>query len=97
MNNLNAVICEGDIDGFVLKDGILDFEIIVTRKYKKNGENKVEENHFNCLAYGKMAEAWEKNFKLGKTIRVVGRLKQWHLGDTEYSEVVIVAEHIEIK
>lgn len=56
---------------------------------------------FSVYTYGKMAEVLEKTLKnSSRDIRIVGRIKQNRFKDTEgksHSELVIIAEHIEIK
>lgn len=96
MNNLNSLILEGDIDGFEMVNDVLDFDIIVHRSYKNNqGERVSEDDTFACFAYGELAERAYKEFKLGKQVRIVGRIHQIKsLVDEENSEVVVVCECI---
>lgn len=107
MNNLNTTMIEGNL----VKDAILlepvegfkvcKFSVAVNRRYKNKSNQNVEEvSFFNIESYGKEAEFCHKNGTKGKSIRVVGRLKQdtWksESGKVE-SRVYIVAEHVEFK
>ena len=98
MNGLNNLILEGeitkDVELQILENGctVARTTISYTRSYKNASEEIVkEENFFEIICYGAMAENFAKFGKEGRGIRVVGRLKQ------EGEKVVILAEHIEYK
>ena len=106
MNMLNSIILEGKI----VKAGELECQftdfpqlsciIAVERFYKgKSGDDFTEVSEFEIIAYGVMAKYLDDKKDIGRSIRVVGRLKQikWIDGEKECSRVVIVAEHIEFK
>ncbi len=107
MNQLNSLILEGNVvkhgklekplNGFC----VLKFSVSVIR-FKKNseGEDITEISYFDIEAYGKIAEKCEKEISNGKTVRIVGRLKQniWNdENNNKHSKVFIIAEHIEFK
>ncbi|NLC92817.1 MAG: single-stranded DNA-binding protein [Treponema sp.] len=107
MNQLNSLILEGNI----VKDAELSepmkgfkvckFSLAVNRFAKKSsGESFEEVSFFDIETYGKTADYCEKNGTKGRSIRVVGRLKQNRWKDTDgksQSKILIIAEHIEFK
>lgn len=108
MNMLNSLIIEGKIRKvnplIDLLDGITYevFEVETERFYKNiDGEMHKEVSVFNVRTVGKMAEVVTKHAKVGRGVRVVGRLKQTVRTDpktnTKNSEIYIIAEHIEFK
>jgi single-strand DNA-binding protein len=98
MNALNNLILEGkitkDVELSILENGckVARTTISYTRSYKNASEEIIkEENFFENTCYGVMAEIFAKLGKVGRGIRIVGRLTQ------EGEKVVILAEHIEYK
>lgn len=104
MNMLNSLILEGVVTReLVDKSDYKDFEITVSRFYKKADGSMVEDKSlFSVELYGNMAEheTITRNIYLDRGVRVVGRLKQKRWTDEEgkeHSKVVVIAEHIEFK
>ncbi len=107
MNQLNSLIIEGNVtrapktrstpNGYK----VCTVPIAVNRFYKNlGGEGINEVSYFNIEAFGKLADACEKNCDKGRGMRVVGRLKQnrWTTEEGKNtSRVTIVAEHVEFK
>ena len=103
MNMLNSLILDGVLSGEPhLKDtkeaSVLNFTVEYTRYYKnKAGKKVTETSQFSVVAFNSMCKRLLKN---GSEVRIVGRLKQNKWTDkygVSYSEVQIMAEHIEIK
>ena len=108
---MNQMIIEGNACGdpkpeqSLTGSGIAILKVSVAietkRSYKDaSGEVKEETSCYKVVAFGEMAEAVVKNWKEGKSVRIVGRLKQerWkNLDGRDNSEVVVIAEHIEFK
>lgn len=90
MNMLNSLIIEGKIEK-VEGNGLLPILIvtIATTRYEVR-EKKEEVEHFKIEVFGRLVEQ-EKQFQIGREIRVVGRLRQ------DDSKVWVLAEHIEFK
>lgn len=107
MNQLNSIILEGNLvanaeltepsKGFK----VCRFSLGVNRFTKSlNGESIDEVSFFDVEAYGKLAEACEKNCTKGRGVRVVGRLKQNRWKNSEgknFSKIYVIAEHVEYK
>ena len=103
MNMLNSLILEGVVSGEPhLKEtketSVLNFTVEYTRYYKnKAGKKVTETSQLSVVAFNSMCKRPLKN---GSEVRIVGRLKQNKWTDKDgvsYSEVQIMAEHIEIK
>ena len=100
MNQLNSIILEGSIEKVEKVDDVINATISVKRFYKNaEGEMVEEVSYFDTEIYGQMAKLFEEKGKIGREIRLVGRLKQkrWTEGGKELSKVLVVAEHIEFK
>lgn len=100
MNQLNSIILEGSIEKIEKVGDVINATISVKRFYKDAEGEKVEEvSYFDTEIYGQLAKLFEEKGKIGREIRLVGRLKQnrWTEGDKEFSKVFVVAEHIEFK
>ena len=100
MNQLNSIILEGSIEKVEKVGDVINATISVKRFYKDAEGEKVEEVfYFDTEIYGQLAKLFEEKGKIGREIRLVGRLKQnrWTEGDKEFSKVFVVAEHIEFK
>ena len=106
MNCLNQIIIEGKITKCcnveTLDSGIerLIFSIEVERKFANEaGEIAIETSYFDIAIYGRMVDLCSSRLKLGKGIRVVGRLKQEAIavGSEVSNYVYVVGEHIEFK
>ena len=103
MNMLNSVILEGVVSDEPHLDetsDVLNFTIAieVTSYYKNKAWKKVTEtSRFRVVAFNSMCKRPLKN---GSEVRLVGRLKQNKWTDKDgvpHSEVLIMAEYIEIK
>ena len=107
MNNLNSLILEGkvlenaELTETLEGSAICNFFIGVSHTYKGRTGNDVEEVfNFKVGCYGTMARSLAPQLTKDKEVRVVGRLKQHKWTDKDgkkWSEIVVVAEHIEIK
>ena len=101
MNMLNSLILEGVVSDEPHSDetsDVLNFTIEYTRYYKNKAGKKVTETSlFRVVAFNSMCKRPLKN---GSEVRIVGRLKQNKWTDKDgmpHSEVLIMAEYIEIK
>jgi single-strand DNA-binding protein len=102
MNNLNSLIIEGVVKGEPHNEEVgaskrMYFTVEVARYYKtRDGNDATELSQFKVVAYGRMCDTPLKD---GMGVRIVGRLKQntWVDGGVTHSEVLVVAEHIEVR
>ena len=102
MNMLNSVILEGNVENVRTSGDNSLFPVpagtSLVISTKRTYKDKEEKSFFDVEAWGTLGE-FAGSIEKGRGIRVVGRLKQnrWKADDKEYSKVVVVAEHIEIK
>lgn len=108
MNMLNQIILEGNVENvrtpgdnsLFPAPAVTSLVISTPRTYRDaTGKDKEEVSYFDVEAWGNTGVA-ASTAKIGQGIRIVGRLKQkrWKdADDKEYSKVVVVAEHIEVK
>lgn len=102
MNMLNQLILEGNVEHIDVNPlvAVTTFTMSTSRMYKTTDDKLEEEkSYFDVEAWGNTGVA-ASTAKIGQGIRIVGRLKQkrWKdADDKEYSKVVVVAEHIEVK
>ncbi len=106
-NNLNSLILEGrllenaELTETLEGSAICNFFVGVSRTYKGRTGNDVEEvSNFKVGCYGAMARSLAPQLTKDKEVRVVGRLKQHKWTDKDgkkWSEIVVVAEHVEIR
>ena len=102
MNMLNQLILEGNVEHIDVNPlvAVTTFTMSTSRMYKTaDGNLKEEKSSFDVEAWGNTG-VFASTVKTGQGIRVVGRLKQnrWKDADgKEYSRVVVIAEHIEVK
>jgi len=106
MNNLNSILIEGnlvkDAETRTTQKGtsICTFHIASNRFYKQESGMEKEVSFFNVESWSKLADACYAKGKKGRTVRVVGRLKQNRWNNNEgkpQSNVIIVAEHVEFR
>ncbi|UTC93188.1 single-stranded DNA-binding protein [Treponema denticola] len=106
MKMLNSIILEGRMTNKpVLKvtpkgTALCVFSIATNWNYQKDNEFVQETSFFNVEAWARLAEQCEQYGIKGRSVRVVGRLKQdrWTGSDGKnYSKVKIIAEHLEFK
>lgn len=101
MNNLNSVLLEGEIWDkckFLEENGKCMASTIV--KCERAVRNKEEEISFmTVIGYDNYALLMLDKCKIGRKVRIVGRLKQFfHKSDDGvHVNLVIVVEHIEFK
>lgn len=106
MNQLNSLIIEGNVvnDKVEVIEStagfqVAEFSVGVNRYYKNaNNENVNEVSFFDIKCYGVLAKYAADKCVKGRTIRVVGRLKQerWVNDDNvNCSKIYVVAEHLE--
>ena len=102
MNALNSLVVEGtlvrDAEVSDVKP-MLSFSIEVKRYFRdSSGKIETETNVFDVEAWGEFVSL--KNIlKAGRTVRIVGRLKQNRWTDSDgkaHSAVVIIAENIDV-
>ena len=103
MNQLNSVLIEGRIhkaaeSRVVGGITVLKFTIASTR-YDNNKE--IDVVYIDIEVWGKIDGGYSGAVEEGRDVRVVGRLKQNQVYDSEnkvsFKQIVIVAEHIEFK
>ncbi len=108
MNNLNSVLLEGNLvrDPELAVVGeqhneLAKFTIAVNRYYKgSDGKPNQEVLYISVDAWGSLGKNCLSYLTKGRTVRVVGRLRQdrWTDKDGAYRErIVVVAEHVEFK
>jgi len=106
MNNLNSVLIEGNLvrDPQVRQTPrgrtVCNFTIASVKFYR--GESGIEKEvcFFDIESWGKFAENCQKIGRKGRSVRVVGRLRQdrWIGEDGKlHTRIVIVTEHIEFR
>ncbi len=105
MNNLNSVLIEGALTQdpkIVIEDNgktTIGFSISSERNYKQADEYHKEVSLFDIRVFGKQAEICNEHLTEGRSVRIVGRLKQEIRGDDREvrSNVFVIAEHVEFK
>lgn len=101
MNGLNSLIIEGNLISREREGNTFKFIVAYNRFYKdENGNKQNETSFFDIECYGKLADFCEQQFKKGRGIRIVGRLKQKRWTDNcgkVQSRIVIIAKHVELK
>ena len=102
MNMFNQLLLEGNVEHIDVNPlvAVTTFTMSTSRMYKTaDGKLEEEKFSFDVEAWGNTG-VFASTAKVGQGIRIVGRLKQkrWKDADgKEYSKVVVVAEHIDIK
>ncbi len=104
MNNLNSVLVEGNLT----RDPELaytpqgtahtKFGVACHRYYRKDDEYQDETSFFEVTVWGRQAEVCSEYLQKGRSVRVVGRLRQDRWQDQDgnpRSRVTITAEHVE--
>jgi single-strand DNA-binding protein len=109
VSNLNSILLEGNV---VVADEVLrkaegmaaryDFRLVSERvsRNKQNQVEKREEGLFEVEARGKLAEWCRVECRVGRGVRLVGRLAQEQRSTADgsiESHVYIIAEHIEFR
>jgi single-strand DNA-binding protein len=108
MNNLNSILLEGNLvrdpEHKTVANGtaFCNMSIAVNRWYKKadGAEPEQEVGYFDVAAWGKLAETCRTLGSKGRSLRVVGRLKQERRKEAvgkARSRVLITFDHIEWK
>lgn len=104
-NDMNSVCVVGRLTSdprFEFKANgfaVLSFSIAVNRSRKQNGEWVDEVSFFDCVLFGKQAEALKMYMVKGKQVAVEGYLKQnrWTSQDgTKRSRVTIGCENVQL-
>ena len=72
---------------------IARYDLAVQRKFKKQGETDVD--FFNCVSFGKQAEAVEKYLKQGSKILISGRVQNNNYTNKEGQKVSSVQIMVE--
>ncbi|MDR1894577.1 MAG: single-stranded DNA-binding protein [Spirochaetales bacterium] len=105
MNNLNSVLLEGNLTRdpqlHETPKGtrVCNFGLAVNRYYRHDENTVKEVSFFEVESWTRLAEYASTQLKKGKSIRVVGYLKQDRWEDQEghsHSKIKIVAEHLEL-
>lgn len=108
MNMINSIILEGNVENVRAQEdnslfpgpAVTSLGVSTKRTYRAvTGEDKEEVSYFDVEAWGALGEFARRSIGKCRSIRVVGRLKQnrWEADGKEFSKVVVVAEHIEVK
>lgn len=102
MNYLNSILLEGECASepkviTAAEGDRCEFKVIHFRK-KPDGVN--EESCFDIEAASRLGEMVARTVRTGKSLRIVGRIKEEKTLDEQggtHSRVKIIAEHIELK
>jgi single-strand DNA-binding protein len=106
MNNLNSVLIEGNMvcDPKFMETPkgmpLCTFSIASSRFYEGDNGLKKEVSFFDIKVWSKLAETCNNLGHKGRSVKVVGRLKQerWTGYDGKpHASVCIVAEHVEFR
>jgi single-strand DNA-binding protein len=106
MNNLNSILIEGNLVRDPLFRStpkgtpVCTFSIASSRYYKGDDSLEKEVSFFDIETWSKLAESCHRLGYKGRSVRVVGRLKQdrWTGSDGKpHSKISIVAEHVEFR
>jgi single-strand DNA-binding protein len=106
MNHLNSILIEGNLvqDPVFRKTEkgtpVCTFSLASNRFFKQDSGLEKEVGFFDVETWAKLAEYCHNQGHKGRTVRVVGRLKQARWTDTDgkkHSRIIIVAEHVEIR
>lgn len=89
MNCLNSCVVEGKVSRGLDEDGVFVFQTTCSVKDAENGKVNEEVSEIQCRTFGKIRESVEKNAKLWRTVRVVGRLAHFK------GKLALVAEMVE--
>ena len=104
MDQLNSIIIEGNLtrdpklSTTPTRKSVCNFEIGNNRIFKNAVSETVKEvSFFSITCWGKLAESCNSYLETGRSVRVVGRIKQerWQLDNRPHSQVVVIAEHVE--
>ena len=106
MNSLNSVLVEGNLT----RDPVLaatpkgtpvcNFSLATNRFYRGEEEIEREVSFFDVETWSRLAERCGEQLAKGRSVRVVGRLKQDRWNDKDgnpRARVKIVAEHVEYR
>jgi len=106
LNNLNSVLLEGnlvrdaELNATTNGSSVCNFTVASNRYFRHGDDVEKEVNFFDVVVWGEKAKPCsEQGFK-GRSVRIVGRLKQdrWDSIDGKnHSKVKIVAEHVEFR
>jgi len=106
MDNLNSVLLEGNMacDPMIRATpkgtAVCSFTVASNRFFRQGSGFEKETCFIGIEAWGKLAESCGAQGRKGRSVRLVGRLKQdrWQGSDGKNRErVVIVAEHVEYR
>lgn len=76
---------------------VMKFSICINESYKKDGDWVEKPNFFNCVVWGKYAEAMQKHMTKGKRVGIEGKLQQNTWEDNKgsrHNDVSIVVSNI---
>ena len=102
--SVNKVILIGNLgqdpDIKVVGDTFLaTFSLALSEKYKNKGGEQVEKTEWvNCLAWGKLAEIFEKYVKKGHKIYIEGNLKtdSWEKEGIRHYKTSVIIESLQM-
>jgi single-strand DNA-binding protein len=108
MNNLNSILIEGNVVRDPLsrhtpKGRMVCNFTIASSQYLKDGTGEAIEKEVSFVdieSWGKLAESCYNHGRKGRSVRVVGRIRQdrWTGADGKpHARFVIVAEHVEFR
>ncbi len=105
MNSLNSILLEGNLiadPNLSKKKGVFfcKFSIVSNQYYKRGDEYEKGVSYFEIQTWAKLAEICAEYLKKGRSVRIVGRLKQdrWKGNDGKSkSKIYIIADHVEFK
>jgi single-strand DNA-binding protein len=106
VNNLNSILLEGNLvlDPIFLTTTngmpLCTFSIASNRFYRQESGLEKEVSFFDVETWARLADMCREQGHKGRSVRIVGRLKQsrWNGDDGKLcSRVSIVAEHIEFR
>lgn len=98
MNALNSILIEGNVIANPEKREtprgitVCDFKIASSRFYRQDKTTEEEKSVFEIESWAKIAELCAEHCTEGRSVRIVGRLKQ-----CEDGTIKVVAEHVEFK
>lgn len=102
MNGINSLLLEGELSEIsTRKNGkinVATLKLCVTRIIEEL--RKIESYYFDVECYGHLAEISEVQFEKGRGVRIVGRLSQSSILDSDektHLRTFIIAEHIDFK
>ncbi len=104
MNNLNSVLLEGTCVSKPVVEAVADSQkalcsfVIESVRNERGGDKEV--SVFEIETHGRLAGSLRQSITEGRSLRIVGRMKQIRWKDEageEQSTIRVIAEHVEVK